>query len=480
MTKTTQTELRDAIDFMKADSGKGTKARKQEKFRSIYDALVGHIVTGERYDDAGVGPATARDAVEQVFGGVPEYSDTLSSTLSIPYTDGEQSLESLVDDLDEIAELSGDEQTEAVADALLKHAEPSLVTLALLDDENIGLGTSQMRDAFFDGTRDERKHREAFVEYTTDFIRLAQDDALPTRPIVGEPFSPMLAVSESRGEPDEPNVAQKKLDGYRVIIHIKQEEAGPKVYAFSRRLNDVTESLPELQDIDWPTSGSYILDGEVLSESGSYSETSERIGRKSENVGRDVEMNFHLFDCIRYDDEYIADSSFRDRHSLVEQFVRDINSEYLASVDLQHDIEEAKDNAVSNGDEGIIVKSLEAPYEFGKRSSYWQKQKLDEESIDVVISGFHEGDGESTGTLGAVEIESADGVSLGRSGSGFSDAQRETIWENKDEWMGRTIEIEARGIGSQGKLRMPIFIRDRSDDGEPDSWDRIQEVMKDV
>ncbi|AGM11520.1 ATP-dependent DNA ligase [Halogranum tailed virus 1] len=474
---TTQSELRDALDYIKNESGSGSKARKQERFVDVYTENVGHIVTGERYDDAGIGKKTAESAVEELYGELD--GPTVSESLLDAWGGDIQSLEILVSDLDELAKLSGNEQKEMLVNMLDAHAEPSLVTLALLDDESIGLGTSQMREAFFDGTRDERKHAEAFVETTTEFISLARDEALPTRPIVGRPFDPMLAVPESRGEPDNP-IAQRKVDGYRVLIHVKQEELGPRAYAFSRARNDVTASLPELNEIDWPERGEYILDGEVIAENGSYSDTSSRVGRKAENVDRSTEMHFSLFDVVVLNSEYVAERPYSDRYGGLKVFIQEVDSEYVNLLDISEDVEEAKDEAVAAGEEGIIVKDWHAPYEFGKRSTYWQKRKFDAETVDVKIVGFDEATGEKSGTLGAVHIESADGVHVGNSGSGFSDEQRRKIWENQDDWMNRCIEVEARGIGTQGKLRMPIFKRDRSEDGEPDSYDRICEIMKEI
>jgi ATP-dependent DNA ligase len=476
---TTQTELREALNDIKAESGTGSKARKQERFRSIYDTPVGHIVTGERYDDAGVGPSTARSAVDAIFPelNVDDYS-TISEALASDeiqngHLDCINDLDTLVSDLDEVAEKSGDEQERFLGYFLAEHKEPSLVTLALLDDESIGLGTSQMREAFFDGTRDERKHREAFVETTTEFINLARRDELPQSPIVGEPFDPMLAVPESRGTPDNP-MAQRKVDGYRILLHISDGSAT----AFTRAKNDETESLPELQEIDWPD-GDYILDGEVIAENGSYSDTASRIGRKAENVERDVDMEFALFDAIIMSGEHIGDEPFTLRHLALLQFTARM-PDNVYTVPVTDDIEKAKDEAIANDEEGIIVKDVKSPYEFGKRSAYWQKVKMDDETVDVRIAGFEEATGEKSGTLGAVVLETADGSHIGKSGSGFSDAQRESIWNNQDEWMGRTIEVEARGIGSQGNLRMPIFVKSRHDDGEPDSRERIEEIMKHI
>jgi len=198
---TSQRELRDAIDFIKSQSGTGSKARKQEKFREVYTESVAYILAGERYDDAGIGPATARGAVNAVFPELntddyPTISEALASDEVSSGDATETSLVSMVSDLDEIADLSGNEQTARLEQALLRHAEPSLITIALLSDESLGLGTSQMREAFFDGTRDERKHIESFTSSTTEFIQLAQVGSLPEGPTVGEPFSPMLAKSE--------------------------------------------------------------------------------------------------------------------------------------------------------------------------------------------------------------------------------------------------------------------------------------------
>jgi ATP-dependent DNA ligase len=496
MKETTQSELRSAIDFMKGQNGTGSKARKQEKFRDIYTKSVGHIVTGERYDDAGIGPSTAKSAVEDVFpkldvDSYPTISEALASDNIV--TDdahtAENSLSELVDDLDEIAELSGQNQTDAVADTLQKHREPSLVTLALLDDESIGLGTSQMRDTFFDGTRDERKHREAFVEYTTEFIDLAQKDALPTRPIVGQPFDPMLAKSDSHLPDDLSDLwFQPKLDGYRIIIHVKQEEIGPKAYAFTRRLNDVTKSLPELQEIDWPERGEYILDGEVIAEDGTYKSTSSRVGRKAENVDRDIDMEFAFFDIILKDGEYVANQPYEEREMILHQAAGDTagvagsthfgGETHAYIVPSYEGLSRVEARAIGSSYEGVIWKDPEAEYQFGKRSTAWVKDKNTAETVDVVATDFEEATGEKSGTLGAIVLESADGTPVGKTGSGFSDAERDKIWQNQDRYHDSVLEVEAEAFDDG--LRFPIFQRWRSDDGEADSRERIEEIMKDV
>jgi len=243
-------------------------------------------------------------------------------------------------------------------------------------------------------------------------------------------------------------------------------------------MNDITESVPELQEVDFPA-GEYYLDGEIISENGSYSETSARIGRNEDNVEREVEMEYKVFDAIIYAGENLWNQPFRARHSRLQSL--DLNTgDTIELLPLEYDYEKAKSHALENEQEGLILKRMDAPYEFGTRSSSWVKHKFDADNVDLVISGFEEGEGKASGTLGKVELETSDGVYVGNSGSGFTDSQRDELWNNQEDWMGRTIEVEARGIGTEDKLRMPIYKRDRSDDGEPDSWERVQEVMDDV
>jgi ATP-dependent DNA ligase len=272
---------------------------------------------------------------------------------------------------------------------------------------------------------------------------------------------------------------QLKIDGYRALLHAEWTGNGHSITIFSRSMNDITESLPELSvELGLPA-GDFILDGEVIAETGSYSDTSERVGRKEENVDRSVEMQFAVFDAIIYAGESVWKQPYRSRYSRLQSL--DMNtSDTVQLLPLHSDYDSAKKQALDNGEEGLILKRMDAAYEFGKRSSSWVKHKFDAENCDLKIAGFEEGTGKASGTLGYVELETSDGVYVGNSGSGFTDEQRDEIWNNQDEWLGRTIEIEARGVGTGDKLRMPIFKRDRSDDGTPDSWERVKELMKEV
>jgi len=111
------------------------------------------------------------------------------------------------------------------------------------------------------------------------------------------------------------------------------------------------------------------------------------------------------------------------------------------------------------GFEGAMVKQLHGRYE-NKRSIAWMKMK-EVETYDVVCVGYFEGLGRLTGTLGGIIIE-LDGVKI-RVGGGFSDADRDHIWHNRDKYRGTVCEIAGQERTPDGSLRHPRFITWRTD-----------------
>jgi DNA ligase-1 len=48
-------------------------------------------------------------------------------------------------------------------------------------------------------------------------------------------------------------------------------------------------------------------------------------------------------------------------------------------------------------------------------------------------------------------------------GTGFDDALRLTLWQDRDALIGRAVTFEFRGIGSENRPRFPVFIGFRED-----------------
>ena len=131
-----------------------------------------------------------------------------------------------------------------------------------------------------------------------------------------------------------------------------------------------------------------------------------------------------------------------------------------------HDImQRYAEAAVEGGFEGIMIKSLDAPYEC-KRSDSWMKWKPTI-SVDLNIVGFEEGTGRNKNRLGAIICEGDDNdrricVNVG---SGFSDTLRDEYWANRDQLLGHLVEVQADAVTQNQdgtySLRFPRFLRFR-------------------
>jgi len=454
-------EFRQTLDDLKATNSRN---EKKDIIREVSDSPAAiSFLSGSEFDDIGLGKKTVKTVAENCFAHFEDDEPTLSE--SIAWYDSDHSgtdkkLSELRDDLNELDSVSGNQQERDLGILMAEAAYPSVVSFAVLNDEGTGVSDTTIANAL------DLKDALPFYDSVVEAVEVPSPIE---EPMVHNAFDPMLAKSES-SLPDNLDgyVAQPKLDGYRLLVHVARGEAK----AFTRRRNDVTESLPELDEIDWPD-GEFILDCEVIAETGNYSDTSERIGRKAENVERDVEMEFGLFDVLTYNGRRIFELPYRERYGWTVTLADLTPDERVGALPIFTDTQKAKE--VSSEYEGLIWKDLEASYEFGKRSTAWVKEKHMAETVDLVAAEFIEGEGRLDGTMGKIRLETADGAAVGATGSGFSDEQRDEVWANQDEYLGETLEVEGEAFDSG--IRFPIFQRWRTDDGEPDSLDRVAEIL---
>jgi hypothetical protein len=86
------------------------------------------------------------------------------------------------------------------------------------------------------------------------------------------------------------------------------------------------------------------------------------------------------------------------------------------------------------------------------------KAKLKSDT-ELYVQGYEEGKGRLTGKLGAI-LGTSDEMGKGpvtQVGGGFTDFQREQIWNNKFSYLGKPMTVEYQEKLPSGKLRMPIF-----------------------
>lgn len=114
------------------------------------------------------------------------------------------------------------------------------------------------------------------------------------------------------------------------------------------------------------------------------------------------------------------------------------------------------DKMIEAGHEGAMIKRYDHPWLPKRCPDSWMKLKPEEEA-DGEIIGYVEGDGKYTGNVGSVTLRFADGSST--TVSGMSDDVRDDINRNRQEYLGRIVEIKYMQRDSQGGYRHPRWFR---------------------
>ena len=272
---------------------------------------------------------------------------------------------------------------------------------------------------------------------------------------------------------------EAKLDGVRVLAVVN----GSSCVLYSRN-GKVFENFPHIQQAiqdnlhvfqrGLTTPGYFVLDGEIVGES--FQNLMRQTHRK--NNAKTHDMVYYIFDIIPLAD-FLRGHYNTQLHKRLDrlEYARPgcDKTECLRvmqgfELDLStaegHDIMRRwAEDAVAHGYEGIMIKSLDAPYEC-KRNDFWMKWKPTI-TVDLNIIGFEQGTGRNLGRLGAIVCE---GVDNGRTirvnvGSGLSDSNRDQYWTARQDLIGRVVEIQADAVtqnqdGSYS-LRFPRFVRFR-------------------
>ena len=269
-----------------------------------------------------------------------------------------------------------------------------------------------------------------------------------------------------------------KLDGVRVLAVVQ----GSDVTLYSRNGKQF-ENFPQIAEaieehrkafLNIPHGGRFVLDGEIVGES--FQKLMKQAHRKSDVVTNG--MVYHVFDIIPLD-SFVEGHYNAQQHKRIEMLERvrallpeDGPIQIMNGLDVDLDTAEGHDimqryaeAAVAGGFEGIMIKSMDAPY-LCKRTDYWMKWKPTI-AVDLKIVGFEQGTGRTADRLGAIICEGNDN---GRHicvnvGSGLSDGDRDEYWRSRDLLLGHLVEIQADAVtqnqdGSYS-LRFPRFLRFR-------------------
>jgi DNA ligase-1 len=288
---------------------------------------------------------------------------------------------------------------------------------------------------------------------------------------------------------------EDKYDGIRAQAHISDGE----VRLYSRTLDEITESFPELPDALAAFQGDLILDGEIVAwhrPEGStdvgralpFTEIQKRLGRKkvTQAMMKEVPVAFVAFDVLYAENDLVIDRSLRERGALLEHiferavqfpgttkrrlatrapqgqlaFESVVETSSTAQVlrapitrsDSAEDLAQIFEQALQRGNEGLMIKDLNSPYSPGRRGKSWLKLKRELATLDVVVTAVEFGHGKRAAVLSdytfAVRAsETSDELlNVGKAYSGLTDVEiaHMTEWflahTVEDEGWRRTVE----------------------------------------
>ena len=257
------------------------------------------------------------------------------------------------------------------------------------------------------------------------------------------PVAPMLAqtaatVGEALRELGGEAAFEWKMDGARIQVH----KGGGDVRIYTRGLNDVSAAVPEIVEAarTFPAENA-VLDGEAIAfdETGRprpFQVTMRRFGRRLDvdKLRGELPIGAFFFDCLSIGTSSIAQCPLRDRYRALTEAVPPA---WRMPRLLTHSEAEAQafyEAALQAGHEGVMAKSLEAPYEAGNRGASWLKIKR-AHTLDLVVLAAEWGHGRRTGKLsnlhlGAVEPSTGRYVMLGKTFKGLTDAVLD--WQTRE------------------------------------------------
>ncbi|MFA6535129.1 MAG: ATP-dependent DNA ligase [Candidatus Babeliales bacterium] len=337
-------------------------------------------------------------------------------------------------ELDEFALISGEgsnQEKEKKLLELLKQLDPisiKYVVRIILGKLRLGFSDMTLLDAFswmYAGNKSIRKDLEEAYNVCVDIgliIKILKEDGLkgiknigiipgvPVRPAAAERLPDAKSIIEKLGK----CVAQPKLDGFRLQVHINKTHSTHDVHFFSRNLQDMSEMFPDLKKAALQLNvKTLVAEGEAISydvETGTFLPFQETVKRRRkydiEKMAEDFPLKLYMFDVLYMNGKSYLDDTHEERRAAL---LKLLDEEHIAKQAVIHAIEEVEINTakeldeyfeqnISSGLEGLVVKKTDSIYQAGKRNFNWVKLKRQEsgelnDTVDCVILGYYTGKG---------------------------------------------------------------------------------------
>ncbi len=437
------------------------------------------------------------------------------------------SVEKVIENIRKVSSFEGagtvEKKTDLIAELIASSSpeEAKYITRTVLGVLRMGVGAGIMRDAVAQAFEVDSDLVERAYYLSSDFGEVGKiaceggEEELKKFNIrIERPIMVMLAqkaedLEEGFSKVGKPAAIELKYDGMRVQIHKNKEE----IYVFTRRLENVTKQFPEIVSATkkYVKCEQCVLEGEAVGygpkgEHIPFQKISRRIKRKYdiEEMAKQIPIETKVFDIIFLDGKETMSLPFAKRRELLEEIVEQkkrsiVLTEQLITSDLE-EAEKFYEKGLKQGEEGIMMKNLEAEYKPGSRVGYMVKLKPEIDPVDLVIVGSEWGEGKRANWLSSFLLACYDKVNdkfltIGKMATGLTDKQFEEITERLKPLIisekGRKVTVKPETVVEIGyqeiqksptyeskfALRFPRLIRIR-DDKKPEEADSLEKIKE--
>lgn len=274
-------------------------------------------------------------------------------------------------------------------------------------------------------------------------------------------------------------VVTEKIDGVRTVAIIDNEG---DVRFYSRQGKEIEGLFQIKADIKRLGLKNIVLDGETTIYDQSGLESKEVFKRTMEIMGSKLEQKtgllYNVFDCVQLSafKTGIGKTSTKARKAYLENKYFEMIPQSMLGVTRLHvrplpvlyagefneeEVKRCHKDILNKGGEGVMINVASAPYECKRTANLLKVKEM--YTMDLKIIGFEEGlvGTKLEGTLGAVVVDYK-GHEV-KVGSGYTDDERKFFWENKDDLIGRVIEVqyfeETEDADGNLSLRFPVYVQ---------------------
>ncbi len=331
--------------------------------------------------------------------------------------------------------------------------EAKYIIRTLLNDLRIGVAGGTIRDSivlscFEKEDKEATKLIQSAYDKSTDFALVFEHACKGKKSLStinlhpGKPLKVMLApkaedIDDAFERVGKPAALEFKYDGFRMLIN--KDDKG-EIRIFTRRLDDVTKQFPEVKEYvrKYVNAKTFIIDSEAVGYNPKtkkytdFQHISQRIRRKYDidKLAKDLPVEINAFDILYYNGNSYLNKTFEERTKLLRKIIKPEKYKFIPAKQLitgdKKKAEEFYQEALKEGEEGLMIKKLSSIYQPGTRVGTWLKLKPSMNEFDLVITGAEYGKGKRAGWLSSFDVackRDHEFLDIGKVGTGIKEKE---------------------------------------------------------